>query len=472
MKAKGLNLNHLLFFLIAATAIRLYYISFGFLSSPEFLFFDEAQYWTWSKNLDLGYYSKPPMIGWLIAAFTSVCGDSIFCIKLPSPILHFFTALVVYLIGRDLYDKQTGIWASLIYITLPGTSLSSSFISTDSLLMFFWALGLYFFIRAVKSKDILDWILVGVFCGLGLMSKYTISIFAIAALAFIILNSKNIYILKSIGIWVGALIAFIIFLPNLAWNFSNDFISFSHTGENVFSGGFSLYPMKMLEFIGAQFFVFSPILFPALFVCAYKMIKKGEDKNSIDFYFTFVLLDIAILVSLISGAQAHWGAPAYIAGSVLIANFLKNRLGLIKLTLVLHIIIAAIFYNLHLIPLEKDPFARVKMWNIAALKANSIAQDFPGAVFLSDERKMVASLQYHLDNGREAVKWNADRIPHDYYDMTTDMNNYQGRNFILVTRSPSISHIAEYFKDSREIFQVDTTRKTFSIYHLKNFRGY
>ena len=31
------------------------------------LFGDEAQYWVWSQNLNLGYYSKPPLLAWLIS---------------------------------------------------------------------------------------------------------------------------------------------------------------------------------------------------------------------------------------------------------------------------------------------------------------------------------------------------------------------------------------------------------------------
>ena len=30
------------------------------------LVLDEAQYWTWSRALDFGYFSKPPMIAWVI----------------------------------------------------------------------------------------------------------------------------------------------------------------------------------------------------------------------------------------------------------------------------------------------------------------------------------------------------------------------------------------------------------------------
>ena len=36
------------------------------------LFVDEAQYWLWSQHLDFGYYSKPPMIAWVIRAATAL----------------------------------------------------------------------------------------------------------------------------------------------------------------------------------------------------------------------------------------------------------------------------------------------------------------------------------------------------------------------------------------------------------------
>ena len=38
----------------------------GLFLSPLNLHGDEAQYWAWSKDLDFGYFSKPPMIAWAI----------------------------------------------------------------------------------------------------------------------------------------------------------------------------------------------------------------------------------------------------------------------------------------------------------------------------------------------------------------------------------------------------------------------
>ena len=59
------------------------------------LSFDEAQYFSWAQNLDWGYYSKPPMLAWIIKIFTTLCGDSELCIRIASPFLYSFTALFI-----------------------------------------------------------------------------------------------------------------------------------------------------------------------------------------------------------------------------------------------------------------------------------------------------------------------------------------------------------------------------------------
>src|SRR5919198_2268804 len=110
------------------------------------LFFDEAQYWSWSGEPAFGYYSKPPLIAWLIRAASASCGVSEFCVRLPSPFIHTATALAVFAVGARLYGGRTGFWSALVFATLPGVSLSAGIISTDVPLLFFWALALYAFV--------------------------------------------------------------------------------------------------------------------------------------------------------------------------------------------------------------------------------------------------------------------------------------------------------------------------------------
>ena len=65
-----LNTPLVLLTLIFITIIRVY----SLLVSPVELSVDEAQYWQWSQNLGYGYFTKPPLIAWLIALSTNIFG--------------------------------------------------------------------------------------------------------------------------------------------------------------------------------------------------------------------------------------------------------------------------------------------------------------------------------------------------------------------------------------------------------------
>ena len=60
------------------------------------LFGDEAQYWLWSQNLDFGYYSKPPLLSWIIAVVCSIFGNSIFVIKMIPVFFYCLTSYVIF----------------------------------------------------------------------------------------------------------------------------------------------------------------------------------------------------------------------------------------------------------------------------------------------------------------------------------------------------------------------------------------
>lgn len=109
------------------------------------LFMDEAQYWAWSRELAFGYFSKPPLIAWIIHGTTALCGDGEACVRLPAVLLHLVTAFFVYAIAARLYSDEVALWSGLGYALLPAVSLSSGIISTDVPLLAAWALALLAF---------------------------------------------------------------------------------------------------------------------------------------------------------------------------------------------------------------------------------------------------------------------------------------------------------------------------------------
>jgi 4-amino-4-deoxy-L-arabinose transferase-like glycosyltransferase len=170
------------------TAIKLFFLYNG--SIP--LWVDEAQYWGWSKELAAGYFSKPPLIAWLIHDTTNIFGNSLFGIRVSAPVLHYFTAIFIFLIAAELLDKRTAFYSSIIYITLPAVAISSSFISTDVPLLFFWAAALYFLVAFSKYEGSRSYMLLlayAVCVGLGLLSKYTMAAFVLISFYYIFLYS-------------------------------------------------------------------------------------------------------------------------------------------------------------------------------------------------------------------------------------------------------------------------------------------
>src|SRR5690348_6451964 len=87
-----------LWVVFAATVARLVWLAVG----RADLYPDEAQYWLWSLHPAFGYYSKPPLVAWLIAATTALFGEDELAIRLAAPLLHFGASLVIFAIARRL----------------------------------------------------------------------------------------------------------------------------------------------------------------------------------------------------------------------------------------------------------------------------------------------------------------------------------------------------------------------------------
>ncbi|MCP4394123.1 MAG: glycosyltransferase family 39 protein [Alphaproteobacteria bacterium] len=485
--------------------------------SPLNLFFDEAQYWHWAQNLDFGYFSKPPMVAWAIASTTAICGDGELCVKLGSSLAHLSTSIAVFFIGRLLYNNRVGLFSSIIFATLPGVSFSSMIISTDPFLMTFWAWGMVAFILAIQKDSLKYWALCGLFIGLGMLSKYAMIAFVLSMIIYFIWSGKKSTAFKSKGLWLSFAIGFLVYLPNIIWNASNGFVSYIHTTANAnLSTESFIHPIKALEFLASQMGVFGPILFVMLISYAinHKRIirtsladeewneyveanQKPENKiafHKAAFLFSFALPLIIIMTieGFLSRANANWAAPSYIAASALVAAVAieQKKEKLLKLSIVLHIILASITlcfgaitqtaHQLTGFELTKrtDPLKRVREWDKIGDAVSTIWDENKGTTLLFNERKVITPMLYYVSpNPFDAVKWNPDGEIHDHYDLTTTMNDKIGKDFLLIMRHDGIEHYKDYFKSVKFIKKVsiplypDYERAVY-VYRLNGFKGY
>ena len=103
------------------------------------LYGDEAQYWLWSQNLDLGYFSKPPLLAWFLSGYVDLFGDSFFSLKMFPLLIYFLIFFAVYKLCLQLcFSKKNSVICSFSFLLIPAASVSSFLISTDLLLLLFW----------------------------------------------------------------------------------------------------------------------------------------------------------------------------------------------------------------------------------------------------------------------------------------------------------------------------------------------
>src|SRR5258708_22304339 len=127
------------------------------------------------------------------------------------------------------------------------------------------------------------------------------------------------------GLLGASLIAMLLYLPNLWWNWHHDFVSYRHVRDNAEIGGMLFHPGAFLEFFASQFAVFGPVCFAALLAIAARPRSLAERRARLLAAFALPALAMMLGISLLSRAQPNWAAPTYISATVLVVAWALGR---------------------------------------------------------------------------------------------------------------------------------------------------
>ena len=439
-------LRHTLIFVGILTVLRLGALAFQSLDLGP----DEAQYWAWSQAPAFGYFSKPPIIAWLIAFTTRLAGDGEFAVRMAAPLLHGATALIVYALTRKLYGERTGFWSAIVFATLPAVSFSSALITTDVPLLFFWAGALYVLVEALDRPSLSRAVLLGALIGLGLLAKYAMAYFFLCAgLAAFLVPGLRKLVLGWFGL-VTVLVAALVFAPNIVWNMHHGFATVAHTAANANLSQELIHPSSLGEFLLTQLGVFGPILFVALIVVAVQLTKAGKQASSPDRLlacFSLPVIIAACLVAFLSRANANWAAPAYVAATPLVieAMLAQNRRIAFTSSLYLHVIAAVVLVagvaapGLADIAGASNALKRVRGWGELGGALSLRASEAPYTAVLADDRELMGELIYYILPRRvPVVMWDWDRPPRNHYELANRIDTKTGARvlFVSLTQDP------------------------------------
>jgi hypothetical protein len=187
---------------------------------------DELQFLCDARHLDWGFVSYPPLTPFVEHIGLAVFGLSLVGLRLASVIVQGAAIVVSGLMARELGGGRLAqITAALAVAFSPLPLFSGTEFQYTSFDLLWWVLIAFFTIRLLRTDEPRWWLAIGVFVGIGLLTKYSITFFIAGILGGVVLTSARRY-LKSAWFWGGIGIALLIFLPNFLWLVRHDFISY------------------------------------------------------------------------------------------------------------------------------------------------------------------------------------------------------------------------------------------------------
>jgi len=311
------------------------------------LYGDEAQYWLWSKELSFGYYSKPPLLSWLIYLVTSFFGDSFFVLKAIPITLYCFTSYLIFILAKKLfYDSSLALCCAFTFLLLPSVSLSSFLLSTDILLIFFWTAGLIQVLKIKENQSIINFAILGLLLGFAFLAKYAAMYFIISLIVLFIIekNFRFIFFQSKLKLLLSSFIVILILFPNVLWNYQNDWSTLEHTSNNASLDKIKLNPLGLVEFVFSQIIMVGPVLFMSFFIYLFKKIKINTNEK---FLISFALpaLLIVSIESFLVRAHANWAAVSLISLTIFFVSVIyKFNKKIIYLNNYLNLIVGFILF--------------------------------------------------------------------------------------------------------------------------------
>jgi hypothetical protein len=115
----------------------------------------------------------PPLMPLVYGFAMRILGVNLFVIRLISPVLAIATVLLAYLLGNELYDRDTGLLAAFLLLSFPLFLRMGTAALTDIPVTFFFSLALFLTLRLLRTPSY--WLagVAGLSIGAGLLSKYT-----------------------------------------------------------------------------------------------------------------------------------------------------------------------------------------------------------------------------------------------------------------------------------------------------------
>ena len=218
----------------------------------------------YGREWQLGYDKLPPLPWWLVQiAFMTIGHDFAYYLLAQIAVLAAFA--LIYRAAKPLVGTLGALTAVFIIDGLHYLNYTSAKFNHDVVQLPFWALAGFAFHRALRGRQTMDWLLLGLAVGLSLWAKYFVAVLAIPLALFVLIDRDARKTLTTPGPYIAIAAALVTMAPHLVWLVRNDFLPFAYAEHRALpSRGLIDHVWHPLQFTVSQLF----FLIPSLLIAA------------------------------------------------------------------------------------------------------------------------------------------------------------------------------------------------------------
>ncbi|MGD1210881.1 MAG: glycosyltransferase family 39 protein [Candidatus Acidiferrales bacterium] len=269
------------------------------------VFRDELYYMACGEHLAWGYVDQPPLIALVVWFARHVFGNSLLSIRLLPVLAGVAVVFLTGILARELGGGRLGQFlAAAAILFAPAYIAFDSFLSMNAFEPLFWLLCAWIAVRIVKGSSPRWWLAFGALAGIGLENKHSMLVFGFALVAGLVLSNER-HVFRSKWIWIGGLIAFALFLPNLLWEARHNWpqievVRNAQLYKNV--------PISPLRFLAEQVAFLHPLALP-IWVGGLAWLFFAREGRRFRFLGWAYLIVLAIFMCL--GGKSYYPLPVY-----------------------------------------------------------------------------------------------------------------------------------------------------------------
>ena len=446
---------------------------------------DESYYRLWSLHPSWGYYDHPPMVAWWIWLGTAVFGDNPFGVRILFVLSGIPLTLAAYIAGARLFDRATGVLGALWINATLLIGVGSISATPDAPAVLFWTLAIAAFAALVATGRGWLWLLVGLFAGLGVISKLTDLFLGLGLLLCLVALQELRRWLISPWLWAGGLIAALVIAPVALWNAGHDWMTLASQFGRVPPRPFN--PLMIADYIGVQFLLLNPpiALFLGLGAAAWIARWDAYPRRAIGILlWTAIPLAAYMLVhSLHSQVQGHWLAPMYptlalvaAAAAAVVPDSGRQRLRAVVFPLGAGLSLVGFFLVINpggVLPPWLDPNGANRGWSETAAEIERIRLDTDTTWIATTHYSSNAALHWALRHTGTPTHDIRDRIR---YAFAPESSEFLLDSPALLVTTGSADDVAGCFATLEPLGAVDRTNlggtavQTFHLYRATDAR--